>query len=400
MLGSLDDLVNAARGKMPARVTPTEPKPPTPTNSDYQDALQRRSMLGQSYTQLATNTGKYGINEEGRLSGSYGKAFSEASTASPTKTFANILAGTGRTSTGTGKYGGFSNAGDLQTAIAGAAMGLRGNVVPALRSAAESRYSQLEPMYSKALGGQTGFTTEYNPGRASAGNFRIAEELASNPTYRQQAKNVREYFPILGSWYKEQAAPAEEYLKTAQQIERTPLSELASSIAVRGYGMDPNLAAGRFSNLDNEYAIRMRDQESIANTGLPYEQAKFLAEQTAKQAKADKTAASDYATANIESFTGLSANRLSSTTGQSIAQIYDNLSKTYVVGDQKYTGAGAAQEIIGLLDAGDTKGARDLVEVLKSAPNGQSLSMVLNAMLKYYVSNQYKIDVDLTEAGM
>lgn len=400
MLGSLNDLINAAKGKMPSKQPPPTPVP-LPKNLGYVDALQRRSTLGMEYGDLATAANTYGIDPNtNKYTGKYGNAYVDAATSSPTSTFAKILAGTGRTSTGTGKYGGFSNAGDLQTAIGGAAINLRGTTVPQLRAQAESRYGALDRMYGPALGQAVPFTTDYNPGRASAAQFRIAEELASNPKYKEARKGLNEYMTTLNDWYAQQAAPAEEYLRTAQQIERTPLSQLASTIAVQGYGMDPNLAAGKFSDLDNQFYTRQRDAEYLQQYGMPYEQYRTqLAEQTATNKRTEQATEKALA-GTIEQTTGLSSKRLAETTGKTPAQIYGLLNKQFNVDGQIYNGGGAVSELMKFIDAGDMDAAGELIKSFEATAGGYDIGLLLKAISKYYISNPYKMDVDLTEAGL
>jgi hypothetical protein len=103
-------------------------------------------------------------------------------------------------------------------------------------------------------------------------------------------------------------------------------------------------------------------------------------------------------TSTIQGLTGLSAKRLSETTGQTVDQMYETLNKQYDVDGEIYNGAGAVEEVLGFLDSGDTEDAQQLVNLLRSAAGGQQLGLLLNAMLKYYVSNPYKVEQDITQA--
>jgi hypothetical protein len=103
-------------------------------------------------------------------------------------------------------------------------------------------------------------------------------------------------------------------------------------------------------------------------------------------------------TTEIQSRTGLSAKRLSETTGQTVDQMYGTLNKQYDVDGEIYNGAGAVDEVLKLLDSGDTEDAQLLVDALRSAEGGQPIGLLLNAILKYYVSNPFKVDQDIDAA--
>lgn len=383
-IGTKDQLFKAANGKMPQRVftnTDTDTDTPvTPQQGTYAQALERKGMLGQAFPDLASKNA---------LSVSSTKTpyqpYTSAVNAPATRTFADVLARTGRTSTGTGKYGGFSNAGDLATAIGGAAMNVRDVTVPQLRSAANTFYGKLDTGYRQALGPLTGFTSEYNPGVASAANFRIADQL-SMPKYENQRAAIKSFTPTLGSWYTEQAKPAEEYLQTAQQLEMTPLSQLASSIATRGYGMDPNLAAGKFSSLDSEYFKRNRDNTYMAKYGMPYDEYTALEKEQEDARNTAKDQDEADALANIESITGFSYGALSPISGQTKLQMYDTLASNYVYKDptddtEKSTnGAGIITRYRDLISNAQTEEAAKLIEEIDARPGAESLGLLLKAL--------------------
>lgn len=323
------------------------------------------------------------------------------SPAGASSVLANLLAsgttGAGRSTKG--KYSGFYSGGDLDAAIKGSAINLREYVPGQLESKAAARYQAMDKMYRQALGSLVPFTTEYDPRGGGAGNFRIAETLASTPRFKEARRNVSEYMVPLGSWYQEQAEPAEQYIEAASQIRETPLSELATSIATRQYGMNPNLAVGKFAGLDAEYFPTYRNKQYMEKFGKTYDQYTFEQELAENQSKLQQTEADKFAKSEIERYSGLAPEKLATASGQTIRQMYDALAKTYDLDGEKYTGAGAVEEIRSLLDDGDTQGAVDFVKSMQSTAGGQDLALFLNALIKYYVVRPYQTELDLQEAG-
>lgn len=367
-IGTRDTLYNAAMGKSVKR----QPTPPTPAPTPPE-----RLPTATPYT------------------------FSPSS-APPSQTLANLLA-SGTTSYGRspkGKYSGFYSGADLDAAITGSAINLRQNVPTALESKAGARYAAMNQMYRRAIGTQVPFTTEYDPRVMSAGNFRIAEQLASNPQLKQTRRNIAEYMQPLGSWYSEQAKPAEEYLAAASQIRTTPISELATNIATQQYGMNPNLAVGKFSGLDATYFERERDADYMRRFGRPYEQYRFEQEEPMRVERLETQQTEKQIAEALETETGLSTSRLASTTGQSPSQMYDALSSEFTVDGGRYNGMAAVREVKSLIDRGDTQGAADLVRVFQSTPGAQDISLLLNALIKFYITRPANMEVDLEEIGL
>jgi hypothetical protein len=398
MLGTKTDLFNAASGKMPKRVFTntdsggTGAGTTTPQQGTYAEALSRKGLLAQTFPSLAAENADYKA-QTGQLYGPYATAVG----APATKTFADVLARTGRTSSGSGKYGGFSNAGDLTTAIGGAAMNVRDVTVPQLRSAARDYYTKLDKGYRQALGPLTGFTSEFNPNVVSPGNFRIADQL-SMPQYANQRAAIKSFTPTLGSWYTEQAKPAEEYLQTAQQLEMTPLSQLATSIATRGYGMDANLAAGKFAGLDSEYSKRNRDVKYMNEYGVPYDEYTALQKEQEDRLNTAKDQAEADALLNIEDITGFSYGALSPISGQTKTQMSDTIDKRYTFtkpdDSTDYNDTGAA--IIGLyrdyISKGDSDNAEKLIEEIDARPGAEAFALLLKALQNRLVTIPSKSD--------
>lgn len=314
---------------------------------------------------------------------------------------ANLLAsgstGAGRSTQG--KYSGFYSAGDLESAIKGSAIGLRENVPAQLESKASARYQAMDKLYRQALGSVVPFTTEYDPRRSSAGNFRIAETLASTPSLKQARRDVSEYMIPLGSWYQEQAEPAEQYVEAAQQLRETPLSELATSIATRQYGMNPNLAIGKFAGLDAEYFPTLRNKEYMDKYGMSYDEYKFEEEKKATAEKDYQTKLDASIKGSVESSTGIALDKLKTASGKTAQQMADAFSKQFDIDGETYNGTGAALEVRDRINSGDVNGAIDFVRAVQSTVGGQDLALILNAMLKYYVVSPYQTQLDLEEAG-
>jgi hypothetical protein len=353
----------------------------TPQQGTYAEALSRKGLLAQTFPSLAAENATY-KTQTGQLYGPYATAVG----APATKTFADVLARTGRTSSGSGKYGGFRNAGDLTTAIGGAAMNVRDVTVPQLRAAASDYYTKLDKGYRGALGPLTGFTSEYNPNVVSPGNFRIADQL-SMPQYANQRAAIKSFTPTLGSWYTEQAKPAEEYLQTAQQLEMTPLSQLATSIATRGYGMDANLAAGKFAGLDSEYFKRNRDAEYMGQYGVPYDEYTALQKEKEDALNTAKDQDEADALSNIESITGFSYGALSPIAGQTKIQMYNTLAGNYSYKDlnndsvlTSSNGAGVVAAYKDFIANAKTDEAQKLIDSIDTTPGAESLALLLKAL--------------------
>ena len=368
MIGSRDDLYGAAMGKPQRRVI----EPPVPKIPVAEELPANYQFDPESYPSTAT--------------------------------LANLLA-SGTTSAGRssrGKYAGFYSGGDLDAAIRGSTFNLKENIAGQLESIANKRMSTLDSMRGKALADASRqiYANKYNFISPSMAGTRVTPGQAVTPGdwVDKYVNPSRQYRSELANWYAEQAKPAEDYLATASQIKNAPASELAATIATRQYGMNPNLALGKFGTLDTEYSNRQRDLLSMQEYGMPYQQYQDQQKAQRDQAKLITDQNMATMTSTIQGLTGLSAKRLSETTGQTVDQMYGTLNKQYDVDGEVYNGAGAVEEVLKLLNAGDQQDAQDLVDALRSAAGGQQLGLLLNAMLKYYVSNPYKVEQDITQA--
>ena len=355
-IGSPTDLFNAAQG----RIAPRTFVPPAPVDNSAFEAEQRRAALAKSASDVFAGGGQVSTQA--------------------TPTYSNIVGGATRATGGLsakGKYGGFSNAGDLQTAIEGATISLGRTATPsALRAKAQAFYNKIDPMYGEAskspsrafIGQGTAQMPGVDPNRQYSAGSYVGKIV--NPS--------RQYAQKLNEWYTKQSAPAEEYMQTAQQLEATPLSALATQIATSAYGMNPDLAAGKFAGLDTSYYTQQRDAQSMAQYGVPYAQRQ---DQLAAAAKEQKAIPGQWASA-IENTTGFKATALSSILGQTPEQIYSTYGQNYEFTDpatktvKTANGQAIIEEMKKYMATGDEESALELSESLGQ----QDLARVLNAM--------------------
>lgn len=241
----------------------------------------------------------------------------------PTSQLASLLAAP-RSSAGLsskGKYGGFYSATDLQSAIEGSAMNFA-DLAPQLRTKAGTYLQGLNEARGGAETGAQGTVRTgmgFNPqAKASAGNVRMFEETSQN-----RDPLLRQYADQLGKWMETNAAPGFEYLNTAQQIEGTPVSTLAEQIATQQYGMNPDLAAGKFAGIDEAYFKRTRDRKYMKDYGQPYEQYMSGLQEGNKLYTADTNAAQ----MGIESLTSFKSSAIESLTGRNPVALYNDVLK-------------------------------------------------------------------------
>jgi hypothetical protein len=362
MLGTKTDLIKAANGIFRPRVAPQveQPTPQAPP-SPYEQAISRRLALSMTPEQRLAST----------------EAAPGASMA-PTSSYQKLLSGVTRPMGGLsskGKYGGFYSAGDLESAITGSAMRFATEVPSYLRSQAGQRYSDLESMYGKALLGAQGTVSQ-----RQGGGFRAFEEATQNrsPLLRDYANNV------LGNWYAQNAAPAEEYLATAQQIESTPVSSLATAIASQAYGMNPDLARGKFSGLDQRMFEERRNQQYMSQFGVPYEQYKFQQEQ-------QTSAARELAKANIaavESATGATVSQLVNASGMNETAIYNALAMNDVQYEQdgeivSVPAAAAIDTALGYFNNNDDESVGAFIENIRQSQGQEDLARLIRAIIAH-----------------
>ena len=63
-------------------------------------------------------------------------------------------------------------------------------------------------------------------------------------------------------------------------------------------------------------------------------------------------------------------------------------------------GGDCFSELMKFIDAGDMDAAGELIKSFEATAGGYDIGLLLKAISKYYISNPYKMDVDLTEAGL
>ena len=210
-----------------------------------------------------------------------------------------------------GKYGGYYNKEDLNTAILGEAFGRR--------EAAAAYSDQIRQLASqRAQQGVNIAAAGLKPYQVEIGPYGAG--FMSGPKVKEMRDYARQQTEAMGQAYT-----------TAQDIEDTPASAYARAIATSRYGMNPALAAGEFGpDIDVQAYEREREKRSMALTGMPYE----VARQAESDYKADVTQSridEEYArkmveqdaVSAIEAVTGLGASRIRNLTGMSNAVLYD-----------------------------------------------------------------------------
>jgi len=354
-IGTPSQLYNAAQGRMAPRII--APPPSLDPEADVAAARARREALGK--TASATIAAGQTIDPN------------------PNLVYSGILSNARRARGGlntSGKYSGFNNAGDLQSAVEGSAISLGRTTTPQLlRNKATSFYDKLNPAYEESWDDPDEYV-KANPGVLLNDVFP-KEVNGVRPPAGQFADAARNYRLALAKWYVDQSNVAENYLEAAQQLENTPLSSLASRLATSSYGMNPDLAAGKFGGLDTTYFNQQRDISSMQQYGMPYD------DYQAKQKADAKAIPGQYAQA-IANSTGYNPTTISGLTGQTPEQMYASYATDYTyedpeTGEEVVRNGQAIVEIMrDYLYAGDIELAADLADALGGQ---QDLARILNA---------------------
>ena len=361
---SLSELFNASNGKMPQKVfaAATPQVPVTP----FKGTASRISELA---------TDKYAMGNP-----VLGRALSARSSGGLSSE---------------GKYGGFFSATDQQAAIEGSAINLRENVGPNLQAKAEAFYKKIDPMYGEASKGPSRFFA--TPGMAQMPAVDPNRKNAIQGGYIDKIVNPsRQYANQLNDWYQTQSKPAQEYMGTAQRIASTPLSQLASQVATSAYGMNPDLATSKFSNLDAEYLKRTRDAASITEFGIPYEEQRAKEEDQLYGTTDKKIASANeaFASAELDKYTSLGSNYLSAATGQTAEQMYNIIDPGFYYQDPDTKqetatdGRWYTQQYAAYLADGDKEGASKLLNALPT--DKQALKRLLLAMQSVFTAKAGK----------
>lgn len=291
-IGSFESLSNAAQGRMAPRVI----TPPAPVLEPYNGGVSG----GQQANALA----------QAKLSNGAG--------------LVNFNRGTGGLSSG-GKYSGYFSAGDQQSAIEGSAINLKESA-GTYREKAQAYMNKLDPMYSEASKGPARYFQAQRGGYNSSQMPGVDPRRPVTPGgYVDKIVNPsRKYANQLNDWYTEQSTPALKYNAAAEQIDRTPISKYAEQIATSSYGMNPDLARGKFVGLDETYYKEQQNLKSLRENGMPYEQFKAQQEDDlyGTSAKKIKSGDENFASTELDKISGVGSKYLSATTGQTATQMY------------------------------------------------------------------------------
>jgi len=237
-----------------------------------------------------------------------------------------------------GKYSGFYTASDRHNAVLGQAMQSKDRLSSQLRDLATSRYAQTDSAYFPAA-------------KQNMDQYSISGTVKARPNMGGSADAMERYSvnqpaadaygqrdTALKNWYAKNIAPANEANESANANDLTPLSTYATAIASRNYNINPYAAAGEFNNADSEMYRGTRDQASVRDYGMPYDELNDLnaqykqeatdtnsatldAEFASDQAKTAKTANS----ADLENLTGMNISALKQQTGSSEENLHNIL---------------------------------------------------------------------------
>jgi hypothetical protein len=350
MIGSYDSLLKASQGRMAPRVV--TPPPAVEPYSGGLDSASRANSLAQA--QMAGGP--------------------------------SLLSGFNRASGGLsakGKYSGFFSAGDQQAAIEGAAMDLKSDAAT-YRAKADAFMKKLDPVYGEASKGPSrAFTSQ---GTAQMPGVDPRRSVTPGGYIDKIVNPSRKYANQLNDWYAQQSAPAVKYRATAEQIERTPISEFATQIATNSYGMNPDLARGKFANLDETYYKQQRDANSMANYGMPYDEYKAQQDELDFGTRDKKITAADeaFAARELDRVTGIGSNYLSATTGQTAQQMYAITSQQFKYTDpddnkeKATTGERMVEQYGVYIDEGNMDAANKLLNAVPA--DKQSLRRLMEAL--------------------
>ena len=237
-----------------------------------------------------------------------------------------------------GKYSGFYTASDRHNAVLGQAMQSKDRLSSQLRDLATARYAQIDSTYFPASKQNTDQYAAAPKSRMMPGTGQQAKEmpnaeaLAAYGSYSQRDTALK-------NWYAQNIAPANEANESANANDLTPLSTYATAIASRNYNINPYAAAGEFNNADSEMYRGTRDQASMRDYGMVYDELQDLnseskqgasdsiaadgnaAELALNQAKTTKSAYSS----DLEALTGMNISALKQQTGSNEENLHNML---------------------------------------------------------------------------
>jgi hypothetical protein len=262
-----------------------------------------------------------------------------------------------------GKYGGFFTADERNKAIEGGALQLSGEIPGQLRTQAQGRFNQLETMKEDAYNAYVNRLT--GGGRSILGirGAPLARTGVEGGEIDRFVNPARTYENELQSWADTNATKANAYLDAAQQFENTNLSDLAESVAMRQYGVNPSLANSLFGDFEERRNQQLWDQSA-----------------------ADQKAGNAQATSQIESITNYKGSTVAGLTGRSPSQLYRGINKPISWEDadgnkNKQYGYNIVEEASALIGSNDNQGAFDLASSIENAAGGAETAALIYAML-------------------
>jgi hypothetical protein len=352
MLGSREELFNASQGRMAPRAAAA----PSPVIQPYTGGFDTASLTNNlAQTQLANGSSL--IPNIGRANGGLSAK---------------------------GKYGGFFSAGDEQAAIEGSARNIK-NSADTYRAKADAFMNKLNPIYTEAAAGPSRAFIHQGTSQMPGVNEN-QQSINPNGYIAKIVNPSRQYASQLNDWYAQQSAPAVKYKATADQIDRTGISSLATQIATSNFGMNPDLAAGKFAGLDKTYYTEQQDAKSMAEHGMPAAEWKAQNEDNLYGTSAKKIAAGDeqFASSELDKVTNLGSKYLSAATGQTAAQMYNVLDKKFTYTNplnktqEEANGTSLAAQYSQYITEGNGKAAQDLLNSIPA--DRQDLKRLLQAM--------------------
>lgn len=379
MIGSYEGLRNASQGRMASRMVAS---PPAPILEPYYGGL--------------SGAGRANSLAQAQMAGS----------SDLTKSYQSGLANFNRASGGLsakGKYSGFFSAGDQQSAIEGAARGIKDSA-KTYRAKADAFINKLDPIYGEASKGPSRAFTSQGTAQMPGVNEKNWQKVTPGGYIDKIVNPSRKYANQLNDWYTKQSAPAIDYRATADQIESTPISALATRIATSAYGMNPDLAAGKFFGLDKTYFAEQEDaaaqaviQKEADKLGIPATEYKSYKETEAANAKITSGIPKQYQSL-VEKTTRFKASDLESATNQTSEQLYSSFASQFDFTDPDTStptvanGAGVISKLRKYIDSGDAKSANNLItNIAASQSEGQQqLVRILTAMFKLGITNTGK----------
>jgi hypothetical protein len=290
-----------------------------------------------------------------------------------------------------GKYGGYYNKEDLNTAILGEAFG---------RKEAAAAYSdQIRQLATQR--------TQQGIDIAAAGLKPYQVEVGPYGVGFMSGPNVRE----MRDYARQQTQAMGQAVSAAENIEETPASAYARAIATSRYGMNPALAAGEFGpEVDAQAYEREREQLSLALTGKPYEAKRqedadyraLISQLRSDKEYETKLEEQDMVSA-VEAATGLSASRMRNLTGMSNQLLYqtvDSMAGSTIEQKTKALSESLQARVNGYYASDDKSGfLKDVYAKLRD-PNQSGYYSMLLAMLLQRETQGGKTQAGLSAAAL